>query len=822
MFRNFILLFLRNLRRQRLFSAINLTGLSVSIASTLLIYLYVRHELSYDRFHPNAERIYRVNQTFIWAEKDNHQFGSTGPGVAFALKEELPEIDLISRLHTRGDLIVTRDNGRGEAVSFVEPKVVVADSNFFRMFNFPMKTGNPDAALRNAQTVVLTESMAKKYFGDEDPMGQRLTVGTAEEQSSYEVTGVVQDGPDNTYLEFDMLISMSSFPVINRMSWSWVWTQLETYVRFQEGTNMDNTRAKLATIPRKYADQTLRRAMNITYDEYVKSGKKWELFLQPLTGIHLPSETVYNRIGTSGHILVVYALIGSGVFILLLSCVNFMNLSMAQFLRRLKESSIRQVLGIGRAELTLHYFLEALAFTFVASLAGLAMVELALPSFNTLSGKNLGLDLFTDPSLLIAITVLLISMAALSGLYPAFYLTSFKPADAIKGKMKTRQDGKFFRNGLVVFQFSTSIVLILCTAIVFQQLNFMTEKNLGFDKENLIVLNNVEVVKNSETLVEAIRNLTGVQEATLATSLPPYIWGGDTFTASGMDNKTFPLNFTTVDEHFIPTWGVTLKLGRNFNPTTPADTSRVILNETAIKRMGWTLDETVIGKKIEKERATFEVIGVVADFNYWPLQTDIEPMGIFHVKSARLIGDGSRKFIGIRFLADNSAQWQSMLKELHEVWKVHAGASPFEHQFVDDNFSKSFKTEEQFGKALTVLAGLAMLIASLGLLGMIVFSLELRTKEIGIRKVAGASVWNILQLITSSYAYIIIAAFAIGAPISWWMMNQWLGTFAYRINPSPWLFAAVGLGTLAIAVGITSYHAVKSALTNPVDVLKDE
>lgn len=822
MLKNFILLFLRNLRRQRLFSAINLVGLSVSIASTLLIYLYVRHELSYDRFHPNADRIYRVNQTFIWAEKDNHQFGSTGPGVAFALKEELPEIELISRLHTRGELMVTRDNGRGEPVSFVEPKVVVADSNFFRMFNFPMVKGNPVTALRNAQTLVLSESMARKYFGDEDPIGQRLRVGTADEQSDYEITGIVNDRPDNTYIEFDMLISMSSFPVIDRMSWSWVWTQLETYVRFQEGTDMNNTRTKLAAIPRKYADQTLRRAMNITYDEYVKSGKKWELFLQPLTGIHLPSEVVYNRISTSGHILVVYALIGSGLFILLLSCVNFMNLSMAQFLRRLKESSIRKILGIGRAELTLTYFLEALAFTLVASVAGLALVELALPAFNTLSGKGLQLDFVHDSSLLVAFPALLIAMASLSGLYPALYLTSFKPADAIKGKMKSGRDGKFFRNGLVVFQFSTSIVLILCTAIVFQQLNFMTEKDLGFDKENLIVLNNVEVVKNGETLVEAIRDLAGVQEATLATSLPPYIWGGDTFTASGMDNKTFPLNFNTVDEHFIPTWGVALKFGRNFNPTTPADTGRVILNETAVKRIGWTLDENVIGKKIEKERAMFEVIGVVADFNYWPLQTEIEPMGIFHVKSARLVGDGSRKFIGIRFQANNSAQWQSMLGELHALWKVHAGASPFEHQFVDDNFSKSFKTEEQFGKALTVLAGLAILIASLGLLGMIVYSLELRTKEIGIRKVSGASVWNILQLITASYGYIIIAAFAIGAPIAWWMMSQWLGTFAYRITLSPWLFAAVGTGTLAIAVAITSYHAVKAALTNPVDVLKDE
>jgi len=822
MAKNFFLLFFRNLRRQRLFTIINLLGLSVSIASTLLIYLYVRHELSYDRFHPNADRIYRVNQTFIWGEKDNHQFGSTGPGVAFALREELPEVELISRLHTSGDQVVTYDNGSGVATSFVESKVIVADSNFFKMFAFPLLQGDPRTALREAQTLVLSETMARKYFGDEDPIGKRLKVGTANQQLDYEVTGVAKDRPDNTYIEFDILISMASFPNINRMSWSWVWTQLETYVCFREGTNIENTRLKLAAIPRKYADETLRRAMNITYDEYVKSGKKWELFLQPLTGIHLPSETVYNRIATSGSIIVVYALIGSGLFILLLSCVNFMNLSMAQFLRRMKESSIRKILGIGRGELTLHYFMEALAFTVIALTVGLAIVQLALPAFNAVSGRELSLNLSTDSSLLATIPLLVIFMAVLSGLYPALYLTSYSPIESIKGKVRSGREGRAFRNGLVVFQFSASIVLILSTAVVFQQLEFVTNKDLGFDKENLVVVNNVEVVKGREALVEAARNLAGVKEATRATSLPPYIWGGDTFSATGMNNKTFPMNFTTVDEYFVPTWGVNIKYGRNFDRATPADTGRVIINETAVKRIGWTLDESVIGKEIESESKKFEVIGVVADFNYWPLQTEIEPMGIFHVKSAQLVGDGSREFIGLRIQTHSAAQWESLIGELQKLWKVHAGNSPFEYQFVDDNFSKAFRTEEQFGKALTVLAGLAILIASLGLLGIIVYSLELRTKEIGIRKVSGASTWNILVLISSSFTYLILCAFLIGAPLSWWMMNQWLGTFAYRIAPSPWLFAGVGLGTLAIALAITSYHSMRAAMTNPVDVLKDE
>ena len=821
MLKNFALLFVRNLRRQKLFSTINLLGLSVTVASTLLIYLFVTHELSYDRFHTGAERVFRVNQTFIWGENDNHQFGSTGPGVAFALQEELAEVELISRLHTRGELIVTNLEAQGTTPSFVETRVVVADSNFFRMFNFPLVHGNPETVLRDAQTMVISETVARKYFGDENPIGKKLRVGTAEEQLDYEVTGVAKDRPNNTYIEFDMLISMASFPVIDRMSWSWVWTQLETYVRFREGTDMANTTAKLKEIPRKHADLTLRRAMNVTYDEYVKSGKKWELFLQPLTSIHLPSQITYNRIGTSGNIIIVYALAGSALFIILLSCVNFMNLSMAQFLRRMKEAGIRKILGIGRAELTLQYFLEAFTFCILAAILGVSMAQLALPGFNLISGKELYLD-FQDGTLWLAVSALVAAMAVLSGLYPAVFLTRFSPVDAVKGKLKTGNQGMTLRHSLVVFQFSASIVLILATMVVYQQLNHMSEKHLGFDKENLLTVKNVEIVKGREALAEAARALPGAVEVTRATSLPPYIWGGDSFTASGMDGKTFPLNFTTTDDHFVPAFGVKLLVGRNFSADIPADTGRVILNETAIARIGWTLDESVIGKEIVNEGSRFEVIGVVSDFNYWPLQAEIQPLGLFHVKSARLIGDGAREFLAVRVQAGDADQWRNFISNLETLWKQHAGDSPFEYQFVDDGFARSFKTEEQLGQSLTVMAALAILIASLGLLGMIVYSLELRTKEIGIRKVSGASTWNILVLISRSYSVLIVVAFALGAPLAWWMTNQWLSMFAYRITLSPWLFVGVGLGTLGVAIAITSYHSVKAAMTNPVDVLKDE
>jgi putative ABC transport system permease protein len=347
MIKNYFLLFFRNFLRQKLFSFINLLGLTVSIVSTLLIYLYVRHEFSFDRFHKDSANIYRVNQTFIWGDDINAQFSSTGPGVATALKEELPEIKLMTSFHTPGNFIVSYITPKKDVISFEEDKILAADSNFFKMFNFPMIAGDPLTALNQANTLVMTEKVAKKYFGAENPIGKQVRLGGLTkdgEQNTFEVTGVVKDLPTNTYLNFDILLSMNSFPVIKRLYWSWIWTQLETYVLLDPKTDLKTTRAKLAIIPRKYAEETLRRTMNTSFDEYTKSGKKWELFLQPMTKIHLPDQFVLNRIGDSGNIKIVYSLIIAAFFIILLSCVNFMNLSTAQFTRRIKEASIRKIL----------------------------------------------------------------------------------------------------------------------------------------------------------------------------------------------------------------------------------------------------------------------------------------------------------------------------------------------------------------------------------------------------------------------------------------------------------------------------------------------
>lgn len=825
MIRYNLLLFLRNLSRQKLFSGINLLGLTASLVSTILIYLYVSHELSFDRFHRHTDRLYRVNQTFIWAENNNSQFSRTGPGVANALKEELPEVELVTSLHTPGSFIVSYQEPSGQIISFEENEVFAADTNFFRVLNFPLVKGDPDRAFRLSNTMVMTTSTARKYFGDAEAVGKivRLSGLNGDELQTYEVTGVVNDPPDNSTIQFDVLLSMEGFPV-RRLYWSWVWTQLETFVLLRENANIDLVREKLKLIPQKRADETIRGAMGMTYDEYIKSGKKWDLFLQPIGSLHLPGQPVTGSFPDTGNKKILYSLIAAAFFIIILSCINFMNLSTAQFTRRLKEVSVRKVMGIGKLQLGLSYFVEALVFCALALVAAIGITQLLLPIFNVSIGKSLRLDLFNDPSLTMMLTGLIILMSVVSSSYPAIFLTGFHPVEALKGKLKAGRHGLWFRNGLVVFQFSVSIILIICTTIVFEQLSYVSEKELGFDKENLMVVRHAEGLKNPESLRNEALTLPGVVAASWCSSAPPEVYNGDTYSAEGLNGRGFSLNFTSADENYIPTLGIHLKFGRNFSTDNPGDKDRVIINEATVHKLGWPLDESVLGKKImypNNDNASFEIIGVVSDFNYWTLATSIEPMAIFHLKNEKVYHE-SRRFIVLKTKNQTLTGWETTLAATQELWKKHAGGTPFDYRFVDDNFADTFKTQQQFGNVLTAMASLAILIASLGLLGMIVYAMEQRSKEIGIRKVSGASVWDILIMISRRYTSLIVLAFLIGAPFSYWMMNNWLADFAYHIKPSIWIFAIAGLSTLLVAIAITSYHSLKAAMTNPVDVLRDE
>lgn len=822
MLKYYLLLFGRNLQRQKLFSTINILGLSTGMASALLMYLYVSSELSHDRFHEKADRIYRVNQTFIWGEGNKAQFSSTGPGVSFALEAEIPEAEQIVRINTPGDFLMSYTNSKGEVKSFDQGKVFATDSNFFKVFTFPLLKGNPETALRNPQTMVMTESVAKKYFGDEEPLGKLVRLGEGAQQQNYEVTGIVKDIPDNSYIKFDAMLSMTSFPIVKRMSWSWIWTQVETFMLLKPGSSEEAIRARLANIPRTYAAPSVKSAMNMTFDEYIKSGREWNLYLQPLTEIHLPKAVVYNRLNDIGNIKIVYALIAAGIVMVLLSCINFMNLSTSQYVRKAKDTSLRKLLGSGRGQLSASFFIEAFLFCSISLLIGIGIAELILPTFNLITNKTLELNLLSDWKILAALGSLLFGMSLLSGSYPALFLSAFNPVEALKGKLRSGKEGRTLRSSLVVFQFMISMVLIILTGVVSQQLKYVAQKDLGFERENLLQIDHVEWAKGREAFVDAIAKIPGVVNASWTTSVPPRVFGGDSFRAKESE-KTIPINFSRSDENYLPTLGVSIKFGRNFSKDMPGDSARVILNETAVAALGWKVDESVIGKKIiypGENNNEFEVVGVTNDYHFWALNSPIEPMAVFHPKGG--VYNEAKHYLVIRMSAQNRESLQNAIESIKSKWKEFTVHKPLEYSFVDENFANAFKSADQFNSSLTVLSALGILIAALGLLGMTIYTLEQRTKEMGIRKVAGASVPSLVLLISKDYTKLILVAFVLGAPLAYWVVQLWLQEFEYRITPSPVTFLSVGIGTLLLAAVITSYHSIRAAMRNPVEVLRDE
>jgi len=448
------------------------------------------------------------------------------------------------------------------------------------------------------------------------------------------------------------------------------------------------------------------------------------------------------------------------------------------------------------------------------------LVQAALPWFNLVTGKTLEMNLVRDSGLLLLLVLLLLVMSTLSGSFPALFLSAFHPSEALKGKLKAGGDGKAFRNGLVVVQYTVCIVLIISTTIVFQQLNFFSKKDLGFDNENLLVIDHVERVGNGAALTSVFSNVPAVQNASFCAALPMFM-GNDVFQHGLEGNTDFKLHFAAADRNYLATLKAQLVIGRNFSLNDNTDKDGAIINETAARNLGWKLDESIIGKMIyyPNESTQFQVIGVVRDYHFSSLESQIEPMAIFHMESKVY---NQRKFALIRIAPQDGKQWESTLAALKTAWKQHAGDLPFKYSFVDQTYAARLQTQEQFGKALQVLAGLALLIACLGLLGMVIYTLEHRTKEIGIRKISGAGVWNILILVSQGYARLIVIAFAVGAPLSYWLTQRWLEDFANRIAPSAWVFILTGLGTLLFSFLITGYHSTKAAMANPVDALRNE
>lgn len=822
MLKHYFAQFFRSLKRNKLFSAINILGLSAGICTSMLIYLYVDYQTSFDNFHENGDNIFRVNQTFIWSDQVDEQFGSTGPGVMFSVTEELPEIKQGTRLLKLGYL-VSHQNEQGQKQSFQEPNIVAVDSNFFDMFSFQIIRGNEKDLLTNPKNILITETISSKYFGDQNPMGKVLELEFANKKTSYQVAGLIADPPKNTSIEFDMLLPMNSVENVKKYNWSWFWTGFVTYVELYPETNLAHVREKLQEIPPKHAGNTLQRIMNMSFEEYTKDGKKWEIFLQPLSDIHL-NTNVLNRISSPVNISTVYAYAMAAFFIILLSCINFTNLTTTQHIKRAKFSGIKKLLGSTRWQLSLGYIAESIIYCLISAIFGLSLLWYTIPYFGDLTETPLSVGHLFNIKVYGLLAVLILFMGLIAGGYPALFLSVFKPIDAIKGKLKSGKESAPLRNGLVIIQFAVSVVLISSTLIAFEQLSFTNAKDVGFDRDNVAAIENLEWMSASEreSFVNELATIPGIKTSSIGTSVPPNHWAGDQFEPLNAPTETLPMDYTLADDQYLNSLGIELLYGRDFNDNFTQDSSSVILNEHAIRTIGWNLNESVLGKKITYNKGTkvYTIIGVIKDFHYRGLRGTIDAYALFSMNSG--MHDSGKMNAIFSLETESSKEAVAIIEHIETKWKAFIQDKPFEFFFVDEVFAANFQAEQNFMKVLSVFTGLAILIASLGLLGIIIYTIEQRTKEIGIRKIVGANVWQIAVLISKQHAKLIFTSILLSIPLTWYMMQQWLEDFQYRITISPFVFVISGIVILGLTLAISGFHSVKAGFSNPVDAIKDE
>lgn len=823
----------RNIQRDGIFSIIKIGGLALGLATSIVLFLYVYHQFTFDRDHPDADRLYRVNMTHIW-RPGGGVFHSTGPAVAFALKEEFPEIQEILRINTPGPQTVRYTAPDGTARSFNEnfDNIFAADSTFFSFFNFPLKEGDPAIALSGKGKVVISEEAALKFFGDEPALGKLLQIGAAgslapdggvegpDNAHLVEVTGVTTRQPKNIHFHFDYLLSMPTNPMVKLFEWSWIWTQVVTYVKLQPGADVETLQRKMHHFGDRHAPATFER-LGMDYQEFVREKGNWSLYLQPVKDIHLRSGSmtdqlsIGNRLGPTGDITFVYMMSGVGCFILLIAIINFVNLSTARAANRAKEVGVKKTLGVGRFTMVMQFQTEHIMIALIAVVAGLGLMELLRLALMPL---NIYIPLTEINPYIFGLAIIFFAIVTgfLAGLYPAFYLTHFRPADILKGRIASGFRSGRLRNALVVFQFSIAIALMAGTLIVFQQLNFFLSADVGFDKENLITIARGSVLREKVgTFRNEIADVPGVTSASVSTDfrLP----AEDIFTKESDDRKV-TLSQYKIDDHFIATAGLGVVAGRTFDEAFPADRTKVIINEAAAQTLGWTPVEAV-GKRIIYSGDDFgpaEVIGVLKDFHFQTLYQNPAPTIFYHI-NAPMWGD--ERIILIRYRTQDP---KSLLAGIQERWDKFAPDSPLAYSFYDEDRQKQYEAEERTGNLFLVFTALAMIIAVVGLVGLVSYAAEQRKKEIGIRKVFGASRSGIYLLLNAQYVRLILISLFVATPETWIIMQNWLDGYANRIDIQPWVFLVTGAGALVFSLICVGYIALRAATVNPSQVLKDE
>ena len=813
MFKNYFKIAWRNLVKNKTFSFINIIGLASGLACFILIALYVTDELSYDRFNEKADRIYRINSDIVFGGNKLHLAVASDP-MGAALKKDYPQVEEFVRFfNSSGSKLIKKGN------EFIrENNISHADSTLFDVFTLPIIAGDPKTALNDPNTVVISESAAKKYFATTDVVGK--SIETNDNNSTlYKITAVMKDIPHNSHFNFDMIFSMDNV----RYQWgNFLSHNHQTYLLLSPGTDHKEFEKNFKQFINKYVIPQAAQFMEVkSMDEFEKAGNKLEYTLMPLTDIHLRSDRV-PEMNVNGNIQYVYIFSAVALFVLLLACINFMNLSTARSASRAKEVGIRKVVGSEKGSLIKQFLIESILTTVISTLLAIAIAWLCLPWFNNLSAKQLLISDLLQTRYLAFLIALPLIVGLLSGLYPAFVLSSFNPIVVLKGKLSAGLKRSTLRNALVVGQFTTSIFLIAATIIVFRQLNFIQTKKLGFSKDQMLIVNGTGALGNNrDAFKNEVSKFAGVKGTTYAGYIP--VAGSSrndvSFSTEATMTSTNSVNMQVwnIDHTYIPLMEMEIVKGRNFSKDFGTDSNATIINETAARLLGWNDD--AVGKKLytyfqdqgSNTLASREVIGVVKNFHFESMKENIGPLCF------RLADN----YWATAFKV-NTTDIKELVSKIESKWKAMAPGMPFSYQFMDESFDNMYRVEQRTGKLGLTLAVIAILIACLGLFGLATYTAEQRIKEIGVRKVLGATISNIVSMLSKDFVVLVVIASVIAIPVAWWAMNKWLQDFAYRISIGWWVFAAAGIIALLIAVITVSSQAIKAALANPVKSLRTE
>lgn len=807
MFKNHVKIAARNLWKHRSVSAINIIGLAVGLATCLLITLFVKDELSYDRYNTQADRIYRINVDILVNGTEFHD-RATPAALGPALREDFPQVAQIVRIKREGNILVKKGNA-----TLTEPDCFWADSTLFQVFTLPMVAGDPKTALTAPNSMVLSQSMAEKLFNSTDVIGRTLLINNT---TLYKITGVIKDMPAQSHVHFSFIKSISGME--ESRSDFWLNNNFGTYVLVRAGTDKKSIDGWLRQEVKKYVNPQLTRYAQSSLAEVEKKGGYFTYTAMPLTKIHLYS-TLTNELEPSGNITYIYIFIVIALLILLVACVNFMNLSTASSMGRSKEVGIRKVLGSGRSSLIGQFLSESLLTSLISLVLAVLITATLLPYFNQLSGKQIPFPLFSSPGLLAILLFSAVLVGLLAGIYPSVFLSSFEPTRALKGKLALGNKGGWVKNSLVVFQFVTAILLIVGTLVIYGQLGYIQNKKLGYDRQHLLVLKNTySLGTHARSFKQEVSQLPGVEAATMAGTFPTSrIYNKEVFSKSptGNADQASILADWEVDADYIPALGMQMVKGRNFSAEMPTDSSAIIINQTAAQKLGFSdpLNQKLYLKNRHDEVYAVHIIGVVKDFNTGSVREKIEPV-IFKLAA-------NRSSMAFRIHTKDIPSLIGKIKATYLAMPGMAG-QPFQYSFMDEDFNNLYQSEQRTGVLFIYFACFAIGIACLGLLGLVTFSVKQRTKEIGVRKVLGASVSGIVTLLSRDFLKLILIAIVIALPLGWWAMNQWLQGFAYRITIPWWIFPiAVGIA-IGIALLTVSTQTIRAALTNPVKSLRSE